>query len=268
VHPEVATVVALAMHVAAGTGGAYDITVEPLVRLWGFLGGKPHVPEPAEIDRVRGLIGIEQLHLDAAAGAIAFARAGVRIDLGGIAKGYAVDRALERLRGAGVEAGLVDLSGNMAALGAPPHRPSWTVGVRDPRDRIPFFGRVRLDGRAVATSGNYEQFVDAGGQRYGHILDPRTGWPAQGLISATVLAPTAAEADAWDTALIVLGPAAARALATAHPELDVVLVQPASTAATTASGTAAVDTLWIEHTLRASLTLEDAAAPLFCVREF
>lgn len=267
-HPEVATVVALALRVAEGTHGAYDITVEPLVRLWGFLGGKPHVPEPAAIDRARGLIGIQHLRLDPAAGSIAFAREGMRIDLGGIAKGYAVDRALHRLRETGVAAGLVDLSGNMAAVGTPAHRASWTVGMRDPRDRIAYFGRVRLEGRAIATSGNYEQFVDADGKRYGHILDPRTGWPAQGLISATVLAPTAAEADAWDTALIVLGPAGARAVAIAHPELDVVLVQPADPAVVSLTGAAPVDTLWIEHTLRSSLTLEADAAPLFCVREF
>ena len=270
IQPEVAHVIAMALQVADGSGGAYDITVEPLVRLWGFLGGKPHVPEAPDIERARALVGVRQVRLDAQAGTLAFARAGICIDLGGIAKGYAVDRALAQLRAAGVGSALVDLTGNMAALGTPPERTSWTVGVRDPRDRIPYFARVRLEGRAVATSGNYEQHVDVGGKRFGHILDPRTGWPAQGLISATVLAPTALEADAWDTALIVLGPTAARALAAAHPELDVVLVQPAVSSAADAADTAvaAPDTVWIEHTLRSTLVMEGAAARLFCVREF
>jgi thiamine biosynthesis lipoprotein len=263
---EVADVVALATRIGEQSGGAFDITVEPLVRLWGFLGGTPHVPQVERIDAVRSSVGLAHLQLDPHAATISFDGTNVAIDLGGIAKGYAADRALARLKLQGVQAALVDLSGNMASLGAPVGKSSWIVGVRDPRDRVQYFARLQLRQDAVATSGNYEQFVDAGGRRYGHVLDPRTGWPVQGLISATVLAPTAAEADAWATAMLVLGPSRARHVASEHPELHVVLVEPGDSAL--AADPAVPDTVWIERTLQDRISLESEASALFVIRDF
>src|SRR6185436_20153902 len=119
--------------------------------------------------------------------------------------------AAESLKAHGVTDALVDLTGNMAALGSPPGSPQWRIGIRDPRDRMTHFARLRLSGgEAISTSGKYEQFVAANGKTYGHIMDPRTGRPAEGLISVTVVAPSALEADAWDTPLFVLGAATAR----------------------------------------------------------
>ena len=113
----------------------------------------------------------------------------------------------------------------MMTLGAPPGRSAWTIGIRDPAAAERHLATLKLTGTAVATSGSYEQFVAAGGRRYGHILDPRTGWPAEGLLSVTVVTPRAVDADAWATALFVLGPAAARATAAARADLAVVLLE-------------------------------------------
>jgi thiamine biosynthesis lipoprotein len=259
--PEVALVLDEALRVAAVTGGAYDVTIEPLVRLWGFLGGIPHVPPQAEIEALLPRVGYRQVSVERASATVRFASNGVQVDLGGIAKGYAVDRAVAQLSAAGVRDALVDLSGNMRPLGQPPQRDSWTVGVRDPRGRVPFFATVQLRGRSIATSGNYEQFVMQDGRRFGHVLDPRTGWPVDGLLSATVVAPTALEADAWDTGLLVLGPRAAAALAQQRPELQVVLVQPASSVS-------APDTVWVKRSLVRDFHMTAEGRSLFHVRPF
>ena len=225
VQPEVAEVLRTAVRIGRDSGGAFDLSVEPLVRLWGFLGGTPQVPGDAAIDATRRLVGWQHVSIDTVAGTLALSGPGVRIDLGGIAKGYGVDLVAARLRAAGVEDALVDLSGNMMALGSPPGRPAWTIGIRDPGDAERHLGTLKLTGTAVATSGSYEQFVAAGGRRYGHILDPRTGWPAEGLLSVTVVTARAVDADAWATALFVLGPDAARATAAARADLAAVLLQ-------------------------------------------
>lgn len=258
VEPEVARVITAALRVGRESGGAFDVTVEPLVRAWGFLGGKPRVPTAEEAEAAFRRVGAGQIAFDAATRTLRFANDGVRVDLGGIAKGYAVDRAADALRARGVTDALVDLSGNMAALGAPPGAQAWRIGVRDPRDRVPHFARLLLRDEAVATSGKYEQFVAADGRTYGHILDPRSGRPAEGLIAVTVVAPDAMTADAWGTALFVLGPAEARRLAAARADLAAVLVVPGD----------AVDTVWVERGLADRFRLEPAAAALFRVELF
>ncbi len=241
VQPEVAEVLRTAARIGHDSGGAFDLSVEPLVRLWGFLGGTPQVPDSAAIDEARRLVGWNHVQVDTVAGTLALSQPGVRIDLGGIAKGYGVDLVAARLQAAGVRDALIDLSGNMMALGAPPGRSAWTIGIRDPADAERHLATLKLTGTAVATSGSYEQFVAAGGRRYGHILDPRTGWPAEGLVSVTVVTPRAVDADAWATALFVLGPEAARATAAARADLAVVLLE---------EGADGRLILWVESALR------------------
>jgi len=250
VHPEVGTVLDASLRLWRESDGAYDITVEPLVRAWGFLGGPRRVPGDEEIRAALARVGAQRMHYDSASRWLRFEEPGVRIDLGGIAKGYAVDVAAESLATHGVNHALIDLSGNMVARGAPPGAGGWRIGIRDPRDRIPFVARLTLSGGAISTSGQYEQFVAHDGRSYGHILDPRTGRPADGLISVTVLAPTALECDGWDTPLFVLGPVAARRKARELERLDAILIQP---------GTGRVDTMWVESTLRDRVVLEPAA---------
>ncbi|MCB1184018.1 FAD:protein FMN transferase [bacterium] len=262
--PEVAQVLAVAARVGRESGGAFDLTVEPLVRLWGFLAGQPAVPDSAAIAAARRRVGWEHLDLDAAAGTLRFTTPDARIDLGGVAKGYGVDRVAGLLRQAGVRDALIDLSGNMVALGhAPGRNDGWVLGVLDPEGSGEHLATVGLGDGAIATSGNYLQYVmaDMGGRprRYGHILDPRTGWPAQGVASATVIAPDATTADAWATALVVLPPDEARAVARAHPELQVILV------AHPADG---VQVIWVEEDLRPRVDLNPRAAARCELRSF
>jgi FAD:protein FMN transferase len=259
VEPEVAAVLALADEVTIASGGAFDLTVEPLVRLWGFLGGTPRVPVAAELDATRERVGWERVAWDPVAGRLELPVAGMRLDLGGIAKGWGVDRVAAGLRQAGVTDALVDLTGNMAALGDAPGRDGWVVGIRDPRDRGPYLATVRLHDRCISTSCDYEQFVTEGGRRFGHILDPRTGWPAQGLSSATVVAERAAAADAWSTALFVLGPVQARRVAAGRADIAAVLLQPA---------TIGPDTLWVEADLLPLVTVAPAFADSLVIAPF
>ena len=227
VEPEVGSVLQTAARIGKESQGAFDISIEPLVRLWGFLGGTPRVPASEDIDQVRTLVGWDHVVVDSEAGTLFLKGKGVKIDLGGIAKGHGVDMVADHLRAAGVTDALVDLTGNMVALGAPHGKEAWTIGIRDPHDKHPHLGRLQLSGAAIATSGNYQQFVAQGDKRYGHILDPRTGWPAEGLEAVTVVADRAIDADAWATALFVLGPEKARQVASARDDLAVILIETA-----------------------------------------
>jgi thiamine biosynthesis lipoprotein len=260
VQAEVSRVLDASLRAWRESDGAFDITVEPLVRAWGFIGGPRRVPTAAEAAEAFRHVGAAKLEFDPVARTLRFKEKGVRVDLGGIAKGYAVDVAAESLAAHGVRDALVDLSGNMFAIGHPPDADHWRIGIRDPRDRMPFFARVPLyPGQAISTSGKYEQFVSADGKTYGHILDPRTGRPSEGLISVTVLSRSALDSDTWDTPLFVLGLDEAKRKARERDNIDVVLVVP---------GAGGVDTVWVERTLQDRFALEDDARPRFRVAFF
>jgi FAD:protein FMN transferase len=259
VHPEVGRVLEASLALWKESGGAYDITVEPLVRAWGFLGGPRRVPSEAEIHQALAHVGAQRVHYSRETGMLRFDDPATRIDLGGIAKGYAVDVAAESLTAHGVRNALVDLSGNMFAIGSPPGASGWRIGVRDPRDRIPYLARLAIHNEGISTSGQYQQFVAVNGRTYGHIMDPRTGWPVQGLIAVTVVSPSAMECDGWDTPLFVMGLDPARRRAKALGDLSAILIQP---------GAGSVDTMWVEETLRDRLILEPAARPFIQVRYF
>jgi thiamine biosynthesis lipoprotein len=259
VQAEVARVIDLSIKTWRESDGANDITVEPLMRVWGFLGGKPHVPDPAEAAAAYQKVGADKLAFDARAASLRFTNPETKIDLGGIAKGYSVDVVADTLRARGVAEALVEISGNMRALGHPLDAPAWRIGIRDPRDRMPYFARLPLlPGEGISTSGKYEQFVAQGGKTYGHIMDPRTGQPADGLISVTVVAPSAMMADAWDTPLFVLGPAGARRKLKERDDISAILVAPGD----------GMDTVWVERTLEHRFTLEPHAEKMFVVRYF
>ena len=259
IHPEVAEVLELAVLVGKQSRSAFDVTIEPLVRLWGFLGGTPRVPSQDEIDAALEFVGPDMFDFDAGNSTVKFSREGVKIDFGGIAKGYAVDRVAELLRGAGVEDALVDLSGNMVAIGNAATHDGWAIGIRDPFGEFPLLARIFLHDESVATSGDYEQFVGAGDKRYGHILDPRTGWSAGGLASVTVVTESAAVADAWATALFVLGPARARLIAKDREDLAVVLVEPRETGEII---------VWVEEELRDRFGLSTDLGDAFIIHFF
>ncbi|MBT3296524.1 MAG: FAD:protein FMN transferase [Verrucomicrobia bacterium] len=206
VSPDTTAMLALATRFSDLSGGAFDVTVLPLMQLWGFRNGQPPtaLPDPVAVAATLPLVNYQSV--EQGGGSAGLAQAGMQIDLGGIAKGYAVDRAFDLLQRTGQHNLLINLGGNMRALGRPePSRP-WRVGVRNPFNRSELLGTIDLpNGYAVATSGNYEKFVELDGTRYAHIMDPRNGRPVQGIAAVTILAPTAVAADALSTALFVVG---------------------------------------------------------------
>ncbi len=259
VEPEVGRVLWTAARIGRESQGAFDISIEPLVRLWGFLGGTPQVPASKDIDALKKQVGWNHVMLDSVAGTLALSGKGVKIDLGGIAKGHGVDMVADNLRAAGVTDALIDLTGNMVALGAPPGKDGWSIGIRDPQDKHAHLGTLKLSGAAIATSGNYEQFITQDGRRYGHILDPRTGWPAEGLAAVTVVAERAIDVDAWATALFVMGPETAREVAAARDDLSVILLEP---------DTDGRLILWIEKDLRDRYTPQLKTESYLIIRVF
>ncbi len=204
VSPDTFEVLELSKRYGQLTGGAFDVTVAPLVRLWGFGAPPPaNPPEPKQIADKLKLVDFRRIEL---ASETVHLPAGMSIDLGGIGKGFAVDRAFEAVCRTGSIAAVLDLGGNMRVSGQAEAGRNWIIGVRNPFEKEHLVGRIALpDGMAVATSGNYERFVELGDRRYSHIIDPRTGYPVEGMAGVTVVSPTATEADAFSTGLFVLG---------------------------------------------------------------
>ena len=207
------------------TAGAFDITARPLVQLWGFQGGTARLPDGREIEDTMSRVGYGKIMLDGESTSIIMPP-GMELDLAGIAKGYGVDRAVALLRKRGVESALVNLGGNIYALGTPPGERGWTVGIRDPEGGRRVVGSLLLADEAVATSGNYENFVEIEGTVYGHIIDPRAGRPVSHTLSVTVVAPTALEADALSTGLFVLGPESGEKALELLPEVGALFAIP------------------------------------------
>lgn len=201
---ELFEVITLAQRIAAKTEGSFDVTIRPVAELWGFIWKEHRMPRPSELSNALQTVSHRFVELDATRRTVRFTRPGVSMDLGGIAKGYAVDRALARLRDYGVKNAMVRAGGDLRVMGAPPGRTSWEVLLEDPTKS----GRrisVPLRDAALSTSGNYENFFEVDGRRYSHLLNPRTGLPVEGVAACTVIAPTSMESDAWATALFVLG---------------------------------------------------------------
>jgi thiamine biosynthesis lipoprotein len=200
--PEILEVVRLALQIARDTNGAFDITVAPLIELWGFYGDSPRLPPAEAIEDCLKKIGYRQLILEDSR--LKRTNPDVRIDLGGIAQGYACRQAAKVLREQGVASALIDVSGDIYALGRKGGG-LWKVGVRNPRsDNL--LGYVEVEDLAVVGSGDYERYFFEDGKRYHHIFNPKTGYPVEGVSATTLLHPDPAVADAWSTALFVLGP--------------------------------------------------------------
>jgi thiamine biosynthesis lipoprotein len=205
------------------TGGAFDATCGPLIDLWRAVAESGRLPERDALARARALGGWAGFELGD--GEARRTEAGARIDLGGIAKGYGIDRATGALREApGVHGGMVDVGGDVRVFGASPSGEAWRVGLRSPREGEGAWGSISVSEGAVCTSGHYARYAEIGGRRYSHIIDPRTGRPAEtASLTVTVLAPTAIRADAWATALSVLGPAGLEQLA-GEPGVEALVV--------------------------------------------
>jgi thiamine biosynthesis lipoprotein len=212
ISPETRDVLAEAVGVGAQSAGALDVTVHPLVRLWSAAALQGRLPSRMELDRTLVLLGPAQLALDEGRCTARLARRGAGIDLGGIAKGYAVDAAVDALRAGGVRRGIVNAGGDLRVFGLARGGEPWRIGIRHPLRPASLLATVLIEDGAVATSGNYFRFVTIQGREYGHLLSPRTGFPAVGGLSATVLGPRAVRADALATAALVSGPGGAMEL--------------------------------------------------------
>ncbi|NLG85077.1 MAG: FAD:protein FMN transferase [Firmicutes bacterium] len=201
------------------TDGAFDVTVGPLVSLWGFdPNGRPHLPTPAAVVAARKALGSDDLLLDEKHQTAFLRRPGMAVDLGGLAKGYAVDRAFEALRKLGIRAALINAGGSsIRALGRPPQRDAWRIAIAHPRKEGEFLRFLSLGpGEALGTSADNQRFFFAGGRRYHHLFDPSTGYPATGTVLCSVVAKDAVTADILSTACFVKGPAAGFLLARAQ----------------------------------------------------
>ncbi|RIK78619.1 MAG: FAD:protein FMN transferase [Planctomycetota bacterium] len=231
VEPRLFALFLRAAELHAATGGAFDITAGPLAKVWGFYRRQGAIPAPADLAEALGRVGMSRVLLDEETTTIEFSREGIEINLGAIGKGYALDRAAEVLVAAGIDnfvlhggASSVLARGSCRHTSAGPS--GWRIGVGDPQRPGERLALVNLRDRAIGTSGAAYQSFRHQGRRYGHILDPRTGWPAEGVLSATVLAETAADADALSTALYVLGPDAADQFLSGREDIAAILVLP------------------------------------------
>lgn len=207
VSPDTLALLQLGAAVAKWTGGAFDMTSGQLSELWGFGRKKGVIPNANRIEEVLTLVGAEYVELQEDEPAARIARQGVQLNPGGIGKGYALDRAAEQLRDNGIENFM--MHGGLSSIVAAGHRrgseETWSVALKHPWRWEEELGTIRLRDCSLGTSGSGKQFFHFGGERYSHIIDPRTGWPAQGMMSTTVICPSAAVADSLATAFFVMG---------------------------------------------------------------
>ena len=197
--PELFDLLTRCVEYSRASDGAFDITVGPLMKVWGFYKGSGRFPHRAEIRGALARAGYQKLQLDAANRTVKFTRDGMNIDLGGIGKGYAVDQMVEVLKRNGITSALVSASGSsIYGLGTPPgDSRGWKVSIKNPRNRSATLQDLYLKDESMSTSGNYEKFFFAHGKMWSHIMDPRTGYPAQGVLSVSVISPRTVDSEAW-----------------------------------------------------------------------
>jgi FAD:protein FMN transferase len=229
VSPELFGLIQYSWRASRESGGDFDITVGPLMKLWGFFRGQGRLPTALELADVRKRIGYQHVHLDTARRTIRFDAPGMELDLGGIAKGYAVDRAADIMRTDGVTAALISSgTSSIYALGSPPGEHGWKVTVRDPFHEDKPADVLRLQNFALSTSGNYEKFFKINGKIYCHIMDPHTGWPVQNMLSTVAAVPTGVETEALTKIFFVGGVEKSRRYLATHPNAIGLVYQPGS----------------------------------------
>jgi len=194
------------------SGGAFDVTIGPLMYLWRSASEANSIPTDFQLQQARSKIGFEKLILDSNDMTVRFAVVGMKLDLGGIAKGYAIDQTVLAMRRCGAVGGMVDVGGEIYVFGEPPSgKDHWLIGLQDPRTAQADLGTgkplliLKLNDAAVSTSGDYQRFVLIEGKKYSHIIEPETGRSSAELTSVTIISPNAADADALSTAVTVMG---------------------------------------------------------------
>ncbi len=233
VEPELFRLLQHALRLSEETGGAFDITVAPLMRVWGFTRGTGQLPDPAALAEARACTGWRLVELDEAASTVRFARPGVLLDLGALGKGYALGRAADLLREDGVSGALLHGgTSTVVAIGAPPGAEAWTVAIEKPQTtnspmpaaRDSVLATVALRDSALSVSAVWGKSFTVDARVYGHVIDPRTGEPTQGAQLAAVALPCAAETDALSTALLTFGTDGLAFIASLRPAMRVLVV--------------------------------------------
>nr|MBA2253265.1 FAD:protein FMN transferase [Nitrospirales bacterium] len=211
------------VEVARLTEGGFNIAVGPAVQAWSVT--EPlNIPSEAELDRLRPLVDLAALQLDDAMGTAFLARTGMRVDVGGIGKGFAADLAVDAMRAAGATAGVVALSGDIKTFGRMPDGEAFLFGIQHPRRETALLATIELHDEAISTAGDYERFFERNGVRYHHILDPNTLQPARECQSVTVIAKEGVMADGLDTGIFVMGPQRGMELVERLPGVEAVIV--------------------------------------------
>jgi thiamine biosynthesis lipoprotein len=222
----------MGLEYGAKSGGVFDITINPLLKLWGFGTGNPHLPDAKDIEEAKKLVNYRDVIVDDQNSTVLLRRTGMSIDLGGVAKGFIVAEATNVLKSYGINHAIVDAGGDLYILGFKPKKYPWgknepyRVGLQDPNANTGtgILGVVSMPPGAVVTSGDYERYFEVNGVRYHHIIDPRTGYPAKGLTSVTIKTSDPAMADLVATAAMVLGPEEGKKLVNEWPGIDAILI--------------------------------------------
>ncbi|MFP4501291.1 MAG: FAD:protein FMN transferase [Candidatus Hydrogenedentota bacterium] len=207
------------------TDGAFDVTVGPYLELWGFYKKSGHLPTTEELAEAGTRVGLDKVALDADAETVRFAKAGMRLDFGGIGKGLALERAANVLRAEGVTCAVLHSgTSTVETIGSPPDAAGWTVRIRGSyNEEDGYIHEVAINDESLSTSSARENFLELDGTKYGHIFDPRTGWPVSDRVSATAIGPSGMITDGLSTAFFVMGVQKVRAFCAAHPAYRAVL---------------------------------------------
>ncbi|WP_254412612.1 FAD:protein FMN transferase [Dyadobacter diqingensis] len=205
VDPEVFAITERALRLSKLTDGAFDISFAAMDRIWKFDGSMTVKPTPAAIKKSVEKVGYQNIVLDKTHSTIFLKLKGMKIGFGALGEGYAADRCREMMLKRGVNAGIVNGSGDMSVWGKQPDGSDWMIGITNPTRKAEVFAVIPLRQGAAVTSGSYEKFVIFNGKRYAHIINPATGYPATGLTSVTVFGPSAEQANGFSTSLMVLG---------------------------------------------------------------
>lgn len=214
-----------AVLVCQDTGGAFDITIAPIMDLWGFSGSEYRVPEAEEIAETLGVVDYNGLVLDPTDFGVLFAGKGMSVDLGAIAKGYASDCVLEIMKGFDIDSALINLGGNVCVYGRKSSGEGFRVAIADPTHPTTYAGILEVSDLSIITSGGYERYFEEDGKRYIHIMDPKTGKPAESdLLSVSIVGPDGIRCDALSTALFVMGKEAAIEYWRDHRDFGCILV--------------------------------------------
>ncbi len=224
VDEELFNLIQRAIQISKLTEGAFDISYASMDKIWKFDGSMKTMPSKDIIKQSVAKVGSQNIILNQEKHSVFLKLKGMKIGFGAIGKGYAADKAKALLKQKGVEAGIINASGDMNTWGKQPNGKDWKVGITNPLNKNKVFTLLPIHEKAVVTSGNYEKYVTFNGQRYSHIIDPRTGYPSKGVVSASVFAPSAELADALATSIFVMGKDVGLNLINQLPEVECIIV--------------------------------------------